>query len=223
MEIVKKTKVIDQYLEKYEIPSIITDVKKYPFEIHYYKKGEHICSYGKPFSYFYFLLNGKAKVYSLLANGKSLLYTFFQGFDMIGDIEMAMGTKFKTNVETISDVTCLAIRIEGYEKELMNDLRFMQYMSRHLARKLEYCSRASSFNLLYPLENRLASYLVITAEENLFAENLTEVSELLGTSYRHLLRILSNFSKSGYVKKTSEGYLLQDLATLKRLGADIYL
>ncbi len=82
----------------------------------------------------------------------------------------------------------------------------------------------SSINLLYPLENRLASYILATGEridnnEEIikFNENLTEIAELLGTSYRHLLRTLNNLSCKGAIRKKINYFQVLDEKILKSL------
>ena len=81
--------------------------------------------------------------------------------------------------------------------------------------------------MLYPLENRLASYILATvqdSEENYlrFTGNLTEVSELLGTSYRHLLRTLSNLTSKGAIRKRSNYYEVIEIEILKDLASELY-
>ncbi|MFH4289055.1 helix-turn-helix domain-containing protein, partial [Acinetobacter baumannii] len=74
--------------------------------------------------------------------------------------------------------------------------------------KLNRLSKNSTINLLYPLENRLASYMLAAGERAVqhgnrivFSGNLTETAELLGTSYRHLLRTLNVFCDKEIIKK----------------------
>ena len=64
-----------------------------------------------------------------------------------------------------------------------------------MALKLASLSVSNSVNILYPLENRLASYILAsyTNEDNNNTENLTQIAEFLGTSYRHLLRVVKEF------------------------------
>ena len=62
-------------------------------------------------------------------------------------------------------------------------------------------SLSSSVNMLYPLENRLASY---TNEYSNNTENITQISELLGSSYRHLLRVLNRLESEGIIKRNNK-------------------
>ena len=99
-----------------------------------------------------------------------------------------------------------------------------------LAKKLDYLCINSSTNLLYPLEKRLASYINTVAifmespdgDEYLwFNENLTYLAELLGTSYRHLLRTLNDLCTQGVIHKEKEGYRVVDKVHLSKIG-DLY-
>jgi len=83
----------------------------------------------------------------------------------------------------------------------------------------------SSINLLYPLENRLASYIneFLTNDEDSniyidFDENLVNIAELLGSSYRHLLRTLNTLSKKGVLEKEDGKYKV----LLEELAGDLY-
>ncbi len=59
---------------------------------------------------------------------------------------------------------------------------------------------ASSVNLLYTLESRLAAYilaLAIDKVEVILDESYADMADLLGTSYRHLARVLNKFVEEG--------------------------
>lgn len=55
-----------------------------------------------------------------------------------------------------------------------------------------------------------------------FDENLTEIAELLGTSYRHLLRTLSEFCERRILKKEGSSYIVTEEETLMELSVDLY-
>ena len=88
----------------------------------------------------------------------------------------------------------------------------------------------SSINQLYPLENRLASYINESIiynenEENLyidFDENLVNIAELLGSSYRHLLRTFNILCKKGVLEKEDGKYKVINKFLLKDLAGDLY-
>jgi len=90
---------------------------------------------------------------------------------------------------------------------------------------MEASSRNGTINLLYPVENRLASYMMATRRNGnrvQFDETLTEIAELLGTSYRHLLRTINNLINKGILKKCKFGYEVIDEEMLSNLATDLY-
>lgn len=175
-----------------------------------------------------FLVKGKAKIYINLSNGKSLLLCFYESFRVLGDIELINGNPAVTNVMAVEDSYCIGISYDIVCKYLLDDSKFLRYICNSLGVKLTRCSKNSSINLLYPLENRLASYIFsagVRGKSNkriYFIENLTETAELLGTSYRHLLRTLNNLCEKKILCKKEEGYEVIDETMLEVLSADVY-
>ncbi|CJJ19098.1 Cyclic AMP receptor-like protein [Streptococcus pneumoniae] len=113
--------------------------------------------------------------------------------------------------------------------QLFHDAKFLRCICGSLAHKLNRLSKNSTINLLYPLENRLASYMLAAGEravqhENriVFSGNLTEIAELLGTSYRHLLRTLNIFCDKEIIKKNDGCYEVVNVDVLRELAADVY-
>jgi CRP-like cAMP-binding protein len=112
----------------------------------------------------------------------------------------------------------------------MEDPKFLSFMCENLSEKLIRLSKYSSINLLYSLENRLASYMlaISSSDEGEKSKginldgNLTEVSELLGTSYRHLLRTLNKLCLQGVVIKNKDFYEILDIKKLEVLAGDLY-
>jgi CRP/FNR family transcriptional regulator, putaive post-exponential-phase nitrogen-starvation regulator len=218
---INNKEVMEEYVLKYNINDIFTEDMRPFMELLLFKKDEYICRDNEKLSYLFFFVDGKAKVYSTLSNGKSLLLCFYQGFKVLGDLEMINSEPAATNVQVIEDTYCIGIPTEKVKMYLLNDAKFLRYICNSLAEKLSRCSKNSSINLLYPLENRLASYILATGEN--FDESLTEISELLGTSYRHLLRTLNNMCLKGLIKKNDTGFEIINKKVLIKLASDIYI
>ncbi len=107
-------------------------------------------------------------------------------------------------------------------------VNFFFYICRYLGEKLSISSTNSSINILYSLENKLASYIYAFVEGSnnksvfKFEGSYSEIAELLGTSYRHLNRVLNKFCKEGILEKKSKSYLIKNLEKLKFLSGDLY-
>ena len=217
---------LNYYINKYKIDEIFnSDMSSY-MELHYFKKNEHICSSEEELKYLYFFLDGKAKVYIAAPNGKSLLIRFYTPIQIIGDTEILNNTTIDCNIQAVEDCTCLAIPRNIIEKIALKDVHFLSYVCKQLAFKLSSASLSSSMNMLYPLENRLARYILETYSTNDSqgenSESLTHISELLGTSYRHLLRVLDKFCSENIIKKSNKTIVILDTQKLEDLAGDLY-
>jgi CRP/FNR family transcriptional regulator, putaive post-exponential-phase nitrogen-starvation regulator len=265
---VDNEELLKHFITKYDMKNIFSRDMEEHMELYYYKKFEYLVKEEDTIQKLLFLVQGKAKVFTNLSNGKSLLLCFYQSFRVLGDIEVINAEtttyvnktinanradisldkafssanktvtnrdkinsdKAVTNVQAIEETYCIGISYENVRKYLMEDCKFLRYICSSLGVKLTRCSKNSSINLLFPLENRLASYIYTTGDRNgnsqkqkiYFSENLMEISELLGTSYRHLLRTLNNLCEKKVLRKTDEGYEVLDEEILVFLSADLY-
>jgi len=221
---------LDNYILKYNINEIFSsDMKKY-MELFLFNKSEYICKTDEKLEYLFFFVEGSAKVYSTLSNGKSLLLCFYKSFRVLGDVEFMYYETANSNVQIIEDTYCIGITFENIRKFALEDSRFLRYICDSLGEKLIRLSKYSSINLLYPLENRLASYILADTSNTMnegknlivFEGNLSEVAELLGTSYRHLLRTLNNLCTQRLIRKNLQVYEILDIEKLKKLAGDLY-
>lgn len=226
MKRVENENVKKRFIEKYSINDIFSeDMDKY-MECIMFKKGEFIFKENEDLNYLYFFVKGKLKVYRTLKNGKLSLLSFYYPFMVMGDLELVNHEKADANVLVIDEAFCIGLNYNKVRKILLDDSKFLRFVCDSLGKKLKQTGTNSSINILYALENRLASYIVTTSEiyknNIIFKENLTELSELLGTSYRHLLRTLKGFSEKGYIKKVDNYYKVLNMESLTDMSSDLY-
>ena len=194
-----------------------------------FDKYEYLSREEEDLEYLLFFIQGKAKVFKTLPNGRSLLLAFYNSIRVIGDIEIVKNQSATSTIQALSTCYCLAIPMKKARLELTNDRKFLKFTCESLAEKLAAVSMNSSINLLYPLENRLASYIneFLTNDEDSniyidFDENLVNIAELLGSSYRHLLRTLNTLSKKGVLEKEDGKYKVINKVLLEELAGDLY-
>ena len=70
----------------------------------------------------------------------------------------------------------------------------------------------------------MASYILAsyTNEDNNNTENLTQIAEFLGTSYRHLLRVVKEFELEKIIKRDNKKLVILDKDKLEDLAGDLY-
>lgn len=217
------------YIDKYNIKGIFNNNMGKYMELHLYKKDEHICWNNEKLEYFYFLVEGKMKVYTLLKNGKSLLLQFYKPFTIIGDVEFNKIDTASSNVQAIESSLLIGIPFDQLREKAKEDTKFLLFITNTLSTKLIISSSSSSINLLYPLENRLASYILATsvndnklAVDRIYPQKLTEIADLLGTSYRHLVRTINKLCQQKIIKKEKGTIIILDKGALEELAGDIY-
>lgn len=220
---------LNEYIDKYELNNLFSNNMSDYMKLYMFNKNDFICREDEHLENMFFLVEGKAKVSKHMENGKSLLISFYDPFTIIGDVEFIRNNKTDCSVQAIKDTYCIGMSFSIVRSELIKDCKFLIKICDYLSKKLTDGSNNNSINLLYPLENRLASYIVAffnIEDENIkkfaFKENYIEISELLGTSYRHLNRTLNQLCINGVLKKCNKEYIILNYDRLLYLAGDLY-
>ena len=183
--------IIESYYNELNMQKIfINDMKKH-MKLLKFDKHEYLSREDENLEYLLFFIQGKAKVFKTLPNGRNLLLAFYKPFRIIGDIEIIKSQAATGTIQALSTCYCLAIPMEKARLELIKDNRFLKFICESLAGKLEAVSMNSSINQLYPLENRLASYINESIiynenEENLYIDFDGVILDTLTYIYRDL-------------------------------------
>lgn len=219
-------KSIRDYYHKYTLQHLFLEDRSSLFVLKKYKSGDYLCKEGEILPGILFLVEGKVKVCKNLENGRSVNLSVYSPMQVIGDIELVTGIVAQSTVQAIGTCLVLALPKSHARRVLEEDIKFSNFICNNLARKLVSTSNNSSINQLYPLEERLASYILAVLENEdstVFHENLTNLADSLGTSYRHLLRTLKKLCERGILKKQSEGYVVIDKEKLNQVAGDAYI
>jgi len=188
-----------------------------------YERGEYICMEDFPLEALYIFLDGRAKVSFVADNGRSLLLGFYDGRGLIGDLEfMTASDTAHMGVQAVTTVRCLSVPLARNREALRQNCRFLMCAGGDLAEKLSISNDNCAQIILYPLEMRLCSYIAATAENGCFCERLTLTAELLGASYRHLMRALAGLCEKGLLYKRGKTYCIPDREALIKNGMGVY-
>lgn len=225
MELVKNEKRLEKLILQYQLKEQFSYFEEYRpyFHLIRFSKGETIYRKDSQRQYLLFFLSGKVKVCSNLSNGKSLLICFYTSFRLLGDLEFYEMDTSASTISAVEPCLCIALRTTSIRSRLLEDPKFLQMLSRSLADKLTRATKNSAINLYYPLENKLASYIYQVSQDCFFSENMTQLADLLGASYRHLLRVMKGFLTEEILEKCPGGYHIKDSWRLMDLAEDLYL
>ncbi|SFW97534.1 cAMP-binding domain of CRP or a regulatory subunit of cAMP-dependent protein kinases [Bacillus altitudinis] len=170
-----------------------------------YQQGELICSKGDKREYMYLLVKGKLKIFTTTKEGKTFILCFKNPLEAIGDIEYVQQTDMVNTVEAVTEVHMLRISHQALMRHAKDDPRVLTFLLKGITNKFYTKSNDLSFHLLYPVEVRLASYLlsVLTGDDDARARplRLTDAASLIGTSYRHINRVIQQFQEKGLIER----------------------
>lgn len=214
------------YLKGFGLLQVIPEELQPYMSLLRYEAGESVCAQGEIADTLYFLVDGKIKIYTTSSEGKTLVISFKTPLDLIGDIEYIQRCETLNTVEAVTQVQMLAVPYRWLDRFAAQNAVFLRFMLDIITKKFFMKSSSLSFNLLYPAEVRLASYLLSVVDDGteeavnsqIKLETLKDAAGMIGVSYRHMNRILSQWSEAGLVERNMYGISLRNWAELKELS-----
>ena len=170
----------------------------------------------KPEHLFY-LFEGRAKVFLADERGRISLIDFVESPAFLGELEWIGARERAQSVRALSRCRCFSIALKSCQEDMLQDVRFLKKLCLYLGNKTRRMSENYVRNQSYPLENRLATFILLTMHHGTYTEKHTEAAEYLGVTYRHLLYVLADFRSRGILEKTPQGYRVLDVEALERL------
>lgn len=226
MKKISSDRLLKHYIVKHNIKNIFDEEILEHAQLHLYEKEEYILKAGFELEYYYMFVAGKVKITYLLENGKSILLKFYKEFNCLGDVELLKNSPIRCNVEAIEDSYLIAIPAEILRRKYLNNTKFLQHIIDCLSDKFYSVCNNSSYNLVYPLINRLASYLVEhISDKNYIILHSTyiEIAQFLGTTYRHLNRTIKELEEKSIIKCQNKTIYILDEGKLRELSKNLYV
>lgn len=225
MQEIQDQKQLQAYLQQYRIEDVFHEPLLPHLGLYQFEPGEVLCAQGERSEILYVLVKGTTKTSLTSPEGKTLVLSFKTPPEMIGDIEYVERVELMNTVEAVTTVEVLGIRYQWLYQYGQDHAPFLRFILNIITYKFRVKSESMSFNLMYPVEIRLASYLlsVTTLEHNTLLTgdpadyNLTDIANLIGTSYRHLNRVISQFSEDGLLERTRGKLVILNREGLEKL------
>lgn len=210
MRIINDESLLKAKINEYQLDKMFDLTKQIPFSLYQYSSGDIVLYEGMQLQSLLFLVEGKIKVTSSVETGKSLLLRFSQPLSIIGDIELIRDVTVQSQIEAVNECLFIGLPIDYIKHHERDNSMFLHTLLEHLSYKLQTCTTASRVNLLASVENKFASYLLSTMSPNsdnefgieLKTANIQEIADLLGTTHRHLNRVINSLSQKGIIERT---------------------
>ncbi len=223
MKIINNPELIKEYSKRSEVIELIgKDLVPY-LELYKFDKGEYLIKEGIVSKYLYILMIGKLKILKHSNSGKDLIYGFYNSVRLVGEISSIWQEEPSVNVIANEDVYCLAIDLEQNRDDLLKDSDFLVKLCKDLSNRVVTLDNLLANHVTIPVDSRVADYIIKhTKIDNYIDLNLSEASDSMFISYRHLLRTIGFFIESEYIIKKGKKYYVNNIDALNELAADIY-
>ncbi|GAA0722490.1 helix-turn-helix domain-containing protein [Clostridium malenominatum] len=218
--------LISYYIVKHNIENMFDkDIFKYA-QLHFYERNEYILEAESNLEYYYLLVDGKIKISYPFENGKSMLLKFYKDFNSIGDLELLKNIPTLCGIDAVEDTYLIAIPSDVLREKYLNNLKFLHHLIDSLSDKLYATINNSSYNFVYPLINRLSSYLVEHITDKNYVvlnSSFIEIAQFLGTTYRHLNRTFKELELKSIIKCEDKKIYILDEDKLRELSKNLYI
>ncbi|MGF9695890.1 Crp/Fnr family transcriptional regulator [Paenibacillus sp. MABNR03] len=214
MEEIHNENQLLHYLKQYQLESVFHEPLRPYMTVCHFEKCELIYREGEVSEYLYVLVEGKVKIFTTSAQDKTLVLCFKTPLEVVGDVEYVRESNIINTVQAVTPVVMLRIHYRYLAEHASDYAPLLKFLLKIISHKFYIDSNFSNFNLMYPVEVRLASYLLsISTEEagavvheELDSFNLTDIANLIGTSYRHLNRVIQKLCTDGLIER-NQGFI----------------
>ncbi|WP_042473505.1 Crp/Fnr family transcriptional regulator [Bacillus ndiopicus] len=195
-------------------------------EIRTFEKEEPILLAGEDIDGLYFLLEGSYNVLSPEINGKELLLRKCTPPSILGDIELFQHCVIQSHCIAKTRCTFLFITKQAYEQTFKFDTDFTQLLLEELTFKLKTCTTLSRVNALSSVAVKFAAYLCTIESPNitngyLKVQNLQEVAALIGTTSRHMNRVLQKWTEQQIIERQDDTIHIKDWQAIQIISEGV--
>lgn len=220
MKIIENEKLLGAYLDSAPYTDYFGGAVKIHTLLVEWDMGEYIMRQEETSEYLYLMVEGRCSVRVLLSNAKSVILQTLKAPVLIGEMELIRQVSSFT-VQALERCRMLAVPLRQCRQFLLNDPYFLRAVCFDLIGK----ERTESLKLIhafgYPLENRLAHFILENRQGNCFYVKKIHIAESFGVSYRHVEKVMSDFVKKKYLSKEKLIYTIIDEQALRRLSREL--
>jgi len=193
-----------------------------------YARGDEIFGEGDVAEAFYVALRGRVKVVKSTPTGKEVLLEIFGPGDPLGAVVAYEGKPFPATARAMEPTRCVVTPRGTFFRLLAEHPSLVRGLLSGLTMRLiELTNRLAAVSGAR-VEERIARLILQKLDELGRPERggeflplaLTrqELADLAGTTIETAIRVMSRWSKSGWVETEEEGFLVHDREALERLA-----
>jgi CRP-like cAMP-binding protein len=167
------------------------------------EKGECLLRQGDPPPGLFLLRSGLGRVYTSSANGREILHAFVGPGEVIGEIEYFAGGPLSCTVEAARSTEAWFLSSSAVDALLANEPRLAIALATTMARRYHRDVARSSERVAYPVADNVLRICLARMRDH--GDSRIELpkhdlAEYLGTSGRHLNRVLKSLAARGAIE-----------------------
>jgi CRP-like cAMP-binding protein len=164
------------------------------------RPSETLIGQGEEADTLYYLVKGRCRVSSMNQDGKTFILNIINAPNLVGEIEL-ITEDVSFSVETIDSCILLALPYASCRDQLLRDSVFLLRLCELLTEKeREHALKLAQVSS-FPLENRLAAFILENSFDDRISLKKTIIAQSLGVSYRHLEKVMKDLVDEGTLKK----------------------
>ncbi len=187
-----------------------------------FEPDEVLIRAGECSRYLYFLAEGKLKAFMGSESGKVIPFGYFEQFRTLGEVSSLWGDTPTLTVAAVERTYCFAIDLDVHRAALLKNPSFLRYVCQLLCAQVKRLNNNMVSLMTQPVERRLAAFILQNTVDGQFQCSLLECSELIATSYRHLIRKMNSFCACGLLRKERQKYYIADEPALQALASQVF-
>ncbi len=185
------------------------------------RPGEILISQGSEPENLLFLVRGRCSVSCVLPNGKEIILSSLSDRSLIGEIELISPERSSLTVQALTACELLAFPMSAARSILLEDAAFLRKLCVLLGKKEAHGVQRFFAASGYPLENRLAAFILEQREGSEYRVRKNRAAQSLGVSYRHLETVLGRLVQEGILTKNRFVYHIEKEEVLRELAGEI--
>lgn len=179
-----------------------------------FKKGTQLYNPSSQVAKCYFIVSGLIKVYIDHDNGRRSVLDFFTKGHWLGEFSLFQNEPDVKENLVLTDTVCYVFSKDALKALCLADASISYYFAEYLTDKLIRRTRRMSQFLNYPLDVRLARFILEVEQNGRYKVPHTDVSEYMNVSYRHILHVIQKFCQEGLLER-NKGYVILNYDALK--------
>ena len=189
-----------------------------------FDKGETIFFDGDSCKGFFFILEGKVKIFKLSPDGKEQILHLFGSGEPFGEVAVFYGIPYPATAETLEPTSVLFFSRQGFVKLIEKNPSIAMKMLAVLSLRLKKFTLMIEGLSLKEVPGRLASYLMVLMKESGDKTELrldiskNQLASLLGTIPETLSRIFSKMAAQDLIEMNGPVIKVIDKERLKEVA-----